>query len=842
METNNAVSANASRETFWSLLHGKGYSICIPEIQRDYAQGREEPEATQIRQAFLKDIFHSLESKEKLDINFIYGNLEVMGDIKKFVPIDGQQRLTTLFLLHWYLAAWAGKLTEEVKQALCRFQYETRLTTGDFCSRLVNDVDIHLKELPKEKDALKQAVKDYYWFFSSYERNASIRAMLVMLQEIHDLASDSRYTDAVDGFFDTLISDNAPISFLFLNIEDIGLTDEIYIKMNARGKALTRFENFKAQLSAYIAKTDVPFSAEFIGNINGVWSQFFWNRDYRTEAASNAVAFDDQIMILFRFMMFNEYITRVRMADRSDTKYQVRRILQEIMAESDSLFVSHLFTDEFRNAAGYQTEEANVDIAVFRFLGKLLNVLALRKEQTGELKFADFSDIGIVYFDEEKFFKRLIRATTEKDLAYDDRVLIYAEFCFLVKYANEDNTFDKSKELADWLRYVYNLSRNTFYYQADDYFRSIRGVRRIVDSGDALKIHEHAARLSRKSYKKGYGFYDNQVMEESTKAVLMLKSEAWKRLIHDAEKSFLKSQIACLLSFSGITALYEAEMSEFEKRHPEEPCLPAADYLLKTVKDNGDEQTNLRIYLDKMNLIFDENELRPEMEEDSLFRRALLCFGGGDSYLLPMGKTTVQSFLDCTDRERSFHRLLRDDNEGKRAFFKQLLDKLDKDTDIAAQLKDIIRNAAFNGDGIWKKYFVEMPEILECMNRKKGKEDPSGRFVFLDTKRYISMHDKDRILLLEKTMTTSTNREYYSYVLYLKAVKSGCPVSYFTTYNENTEKYAYYTNDQGKEVQVVYQPNDKDGNRYAFLARCEGIILYRGDMEKMLDYVKQNIG
>lgn len=319
METNLVnSSAEASRENFWSLLNEKKYTICIPRIQRDYAQGREEPEPTQIRQTFLKDVFESLRNNTTMDVNFIYGNIDMdKKGIQRFIPIDGQQRLTTLFLLHWYFATWAGKLTDANKEILNRFQYETRFITGDFCNRLVSDVKVNLKdqieqEIKEEEEKRKQksdkkvrtltdVIKDYYWFFSAYDHDATIKAMLVMLQEIHDTVKGLEDRSVVDGFFDTLTASDGPINFLFLNIADVGLTDEIYIKMNARGKALTRFENFKAQLSGYLAKTDDVFSREFIGNINGTWSQFFWHEEYKPDVESKedkkimkkAIVFDD---------------------------------------------------------------------------------------------------------------------------------------------------------------------------------------------------------------------------------------------------------------------------------------------------------------------------------------------------------------------------------------------------------------------------------------------------------------------------------------------------------------------------------------------------------------------
>lgn len=56
--------------TFWELLDE--YSIEIPVIQRDYAQGRENVE--DIRNNFLESIKNALDTKTDLDLNFVYGS------------------------------------------------------------------------------------------------------------------------------------------------------------------------------------------------------------------------------------------------------------------------------------------------------------------------------------------------------------------------------------------------------------------------------------------------------------------------------------------------------------------------------------------------------------------------------------------------------------------------------------------------------------------------------------------------------------------------------------------------------------------------------------------------
>ena len=94
--------------SFWSLLTSK--KIVIPIIQRDYAQGRIGKEY--LREPFLGQLFDALQQQNtELVLDFVYGSVE-KGVL---YPLDGQQRLTTLWLLHWYLALCAGTLEEDKK-------------------------------------------------------------------------------------------------------------------------------------------------------------------------------------------------------------------------------------------------------------------------------------------------------------------------------------------------------------------------------------------------------------------------------------------------------------------------------------------------------------------------------------------------------------------------------------------------------------------------------------------------------------------------------------------------------------------------------------------------------
>ncbi len=93
----NNDNKSKSNLSFWQLI--SQCEIRIPQLQRDYAQGRVDEAITQIRETLIAEFYEAIMNGNQLILNFIYGDKKV----EIFTPIDGQQRLTTLFLLHWYI-------------------------------------------------------------------------------------------------------------------------------------------------------------------------------------------------------------------------------------------------------------------------------------------------------------------------------------------------------------------------------------------------------------------------------------------------------------------------------------------------------------------------------------------------------------------------------------------------------------------------------------------------------------------------------------------------------------------------------------------------------------------
>ena len=117
----------------------KKYDIKIPIIQRDYVQGRKNAE--DIRENFVEAIFDSLQSCEELNLEFIYGNIYKDNDGNEiFEPIDGQQRLTTLYLVTLFLALREKNISELKELQKRSFSYEVRNSSKEFCSELKNNL------------------------------------------------------------------------------------------------------------------------------------------------------------------------------------------------------------------------------------------------------------------------------------------------------------------------------------------------------------------------------------------------------------------------------------------------------------------------------------------------------------------------------------------------------------------------------------------------------------------------------------------------------------------------------------------------------------------------------
>ncbi len=234
------------------------YHVEIPMLQRDYAQGRKSQE--KIAKEFLEAIFNVLDNKKKfLHIDFIYGYEEN----SKFLLIDGQQRITTLWLLYLYLYKRLGKLAE-IQEYISKFSYKTRRSSADFCKNLIKkDFDMSAKP--------SQAIREKGGAFAKEEdldSDPTIKAMLHMLDLIY-----IKVGNASQEKLNRLTNNLGRITFYLFDMKNV-LGEDLYIKMNARGKQLSQYENLKALIEK---NKDIATDATILADIDTNWSDYFFS-------------------------------------------------------------------------------------------------------------------------------------------------------------------------------------------------------------------------------------------------------------------------------------------------------------------------------------------------------------------------------------------------------------------------------------------------------------------------------------------------------------------------------------------------------------------------------------
>lgn len=575
--------------SFWKFIQKTDLSkLEIPIIQRDYAQGREGKEM--LRFTFLTNLMGALEGKlpddEKiLTLDFVYGSM-ANGTI---YPLDGQQRLTTLWLLHWYIALRADKLNE-AKDSLAKFTYETRISSREFCEMLCRPSNFEAYD----GSDIVEYIEDQTWFYSSWKQDPTIQSMLRMLKGTqHDEKDADGFFDGIEELFvvikgentvaefekywNTLTGDNCPIVFYYLPLEHFGLTDDLYIKMNARGEQLTSYENFKADLVGYIRNKvkDAEFNNDtteeteywkmlndpqkgFGIKIDTIWTDIFWqNRSSNARIDEICFAFFNRFFFdaLFSFKHDGKYVLRVGKAEGKST------------IENDNLSYYYLNDSEHTKDAGvfdsriayqglipYMFHDAGIPLELFRRLSVVLDNYSYYKKQNQDVQCGCCWDEESFQFI-PKYIKdkdnrseieikdnagnRILKVSTLNQV---QRVIFHSVCRF---FDTDDQRKLTSAALEDWMRVCWNLVSGEDQYGGSQ-IRSTEAMRRAIEFIDKLDPHNVYSSLKDMEI-SGNSEFDERCKEEKEKAVRILKNSDWKDRICEAEKcAFFKGSIRFL--------------------------------------------------------------------------------------------------------------------------------------------------------------------------------------------------------------------------------------------------------------------------------------------------------
>jgi len=221
-----------------SKLFSKDNRVIVPDLQRDYCWGTKRDDKELVSDFVRNIIDKGFREQKGLSLGLLYGYETPIGHIQL---CDGQQRITTLFLLLGMLNKNSNNEFQDQLISLFEYkeddkepylQYSIRESSLYFLSDLVCLFFIDKNDL-KVKDIIKQL-----WYFGDYSLDPSIQSMLSALdiieREIKDVDSP--------GLGKYIINE---LSFIYYDMGNRKNGEETFVVINTTGEPLSVTENLK---------------------------------------------------------------------------------------------------------------------------------------------------------------------------------------------------------------------------------------------------------------------------------------------------------------------------------------------------------------------------------------------------------------------------------------------------------------------------------------------------------------------------------------------------------------------------------------------------------------------
>ena len=631
-----------TKTTYWKFIQEHG--ITIPVIQRDYAQGRDGKEV--LRRRLLENIKSCLDtalnkqgSSPELVLDFVYGMADSKNNIN---PLDGQQRLTTLWLLHWYLLLMSDHIQSKDTHLghLSRFTYETRLSSRNFCECLC---DISNFNNLRKSSNIRKDIENQTWFMAEWKQDPTVKAMLNMLGG--ESSIEKIFYKAHKDYWKLLIDENnCPIKFYYLSLdgEIAQRPDDIYIKMNARGEHLTDFENFKADLVKFVREKSLDLEELKDKSVNpelylsecidSTWTDVFWSQlnekdkqPFKSTEHEKAPNVDKQL-----FAFLNRYFLNCIFAEK-DLNYKMLNAKDPEASEDNNIKKNKDFIRFYQYVYG-DGGVADVDIKYTDFalyeqaklitsdkFKALINIFEILKDtkDTKDTKVADIvkqyaTPQWIEKSNQEFVFFPHMKGDEIEPITQPQRVVFFGICCYLENCSNEME-FEKESFL-EWMRFVWNMARNSDVDTVDNMIKVIKKINELKELTHSIKEDLRSKEISQES-----SYIDRQWNEEIIK--LNIDRKKWE-LILKAEKLF-HGNINFLLDDSLLC----------------ENTIEKAKKLIYEVDENGNvdvkQETNEYNGLKKKKIAYKENwflEVLPYFPSD--------IFDGKDNYILTFHEKT----------------------------------------------------------------------------------------------------------------------------------------------------------------------------------------------------------
>ncbi|HMY00623.1 MAG TPA: hypothetical protein PKC44_12690, partial [Agitococcus sp.] len=564
--------------------------------------------------------------------------------------------------------------------------------------------------------SLSKHIEDAPWFSRSWSKDPTVTAMLVMLDAIDSKLKNKDYEKIWLTITNTTSS---LISFQFLPMSQFGLADELYIKMNARGKALTDFENFKAWLERYAENfEDLP--NDWLTKLDTTWADVFWKikdefKNKSNQGIDNIENFDNSYLNFFKSMGLFSYVANLETSGQKDA-----------LKSKENTLVSSLHEEKYVAISSYEAMKCFNTKSLSQMF-TVLDACAAYPKQT----------------------KQILSDLVDKP-NYWQRARFYALAQFLTR-APSPIVFDIQFER--WQRVCNNLINNTFINNTLQFARVIKNIRKLSNAvfddynGDILAYFKDTPKPLNQLSKK-------QQDEEIIKATLIKENPDWEQSIIKVENHpYFDGQIGFLLDFAKNESIYDLEQF---RQYAAKATYMFNDELLISQKDN-------------------------KKEVGFLVQRALLC-QGDKSYLVKLSSERKNFCLakssSLREREDNWRGVFNSNSSSKA--LKTLLDKIPLDNSAIKEVltKIIDEEATKFTCADWRYYFLKSPSLIaKCYNGKiRIKKNDNGEIIniFLLSKEQMNgYHAELRSYFFQKEyLSSQDNYLPFTEIKYFSAANS----------------------------------------------------------------------
>lgn len=690
------------------------YIIYVPEFQRNYLQGDDSNESIKYkRDRLLDDIFNCIESQSKsINLGFIYGRVEESYKGKLFYPYDGQQRLTTLYFLY-LLIYFKFKKYDEIDSIKEKLSYQTRISTNRFIESFLSWIldskekdNIYNDFWNKDGKDLKGFIMSQDWFMmTEWNYDVSIINMLSIIVEIsRRIKENLGDKTGIVNFIDK--DENNPFQFDFIYVDDISKSDDLYIKINARGKALSPFENLKSDIDKYWKDEDKT-------KLDAEWTEYVWNQ-LDVNDKNKEKSFDNSFYNLLSNIFYLQYLVGLDQNNLNDkilieieNKYKKgivdkEWITPELCHVSCPMISSFLdaMIGPFKSIKDKQIESVNRKIFG---LGDYQN-----NNGQNKIERADLFEIFVYYYSVSSLF-------TKNDMEFADKRNLLNEIEIVTNRIIENQ--------RPYLDSPTNL------------VKALKSVKVLIDN--SIKPH---------GVYKFFLSIDNDTKESIRKGLMK----------EQVEEEILKAKL--IDKDSRYVALFNKGYSELKNKGQ----LGFIFYLIKNNKSLskiGIEDVSYESFEKTLNQIISiQNFIIGEFTNYELLLRAILA-KANDSFFWERRNNLLSFPLLNNDRDMSLHTFLNcyssnNPEDVKYKFnlldgLKEVLNLFDPNKDnIEEVLKRIIEDYKKTDSNVWYKFFVIYDGVFkQCRN---------GNIYYYSDK---------YVLLLDKKFRSGQWCEYYTFAL-----------------------------------------------------------------------------